>query len=66
MAGIKARRQESLRSFLDLCHRAGFETEGFQKRIAGAFFGPEDEFLALLPRGNGKSRPSVPWKSQSV
>jgi phage terminase large subunit-like protein len=56
MAGMKARRQESLRSFLDLCQRGGFEPEGFQRRIAGAFFGPEDEFLALLPRGNGKSR----------
>jgi phage terminase large subunit-like protein len=47
---------ESLRSFLAFCDRVGFEPEPFQKRIAGAFFGPEREFLALLPRGNGKSR----------
>src|SRR5206468_189761 len=44
------------RSFLDLCQRAGFAPEAFQRKIASAFFGPEPEFLALLPRGNGKSR----------
>lgn len=49
-------RQKSLRSFLAFCERVGFEPEPFQTRIAGAFFGPEREFLALLPRGQGKSR----------
>jgi phage terminase large subunit-like protein len=56
VAGIKANRQKSLRSFLSFCEGAGFEPEAFQKKIAGAFFGPETEFLALLPRGQGKSR----------
>ena len=55
MAGIKANRQKSLRSFLELCDKVGFKPEPFQIRIASAFFGPEREFLALLPRGNGKS-----------
>lgn len=56
MAGVKAKRQKELRSFLGFCERAGFALEPFQKRIAGAFFGPEREFLSLLPRGQGKSR----------
>jgi phage terminase large subunit-like protein len=56
MAKSDRNRQKSLRSFLDLCGRAGLEPEPFQKRIASAFFGPEPEFLVLLSRGNGKSR----------
>jgi phage terminase large subunit-like protein len=56
MAKTDRNRQKALRSFLGFCERVGFEPEPFQKRIAGAFFGPEREFLALLPRGNGKSR----------
>jgi hypothetical protein len=53
VSAIERKRQRSLRSFLDLCQLAGFDPEGFQKRIASAFLGPEAEFLALLPRGNG-------------
>lgn len=49
-------RQRSLRSFLSFCEQVGFAPEPFQRKIAGAFFGPEREFLALLPRGQGKSR----------
>src|SRR5215207_7879408 len=56
MAGIKANRQKMLRDFVELCDRAGFRVEPFQRSIAGAFFGPEREFVALLPRGQGKSR----------
>ncbi len=56
MAGIKAKRQESLRDFVDLCHRVGFELEPHQKKIAGALLGPEREKLITLPRKNGKSR----------
>jgi phage terminase large subunit-like protein len=56
VAGRDRNRQESLRSFLSLCDRAGFAPEPFQKKIASAFFGPEPELLVLLPRGNGKSR----------
>src|SRR5829696_5017452 len=55
MAHAEPKRTESLRSFLELCERAGFAPEPFQRKIASAFFGPEREFLALLPRGNGKS-----------
>jgi phage terminase large subunit-like protein len=58
-----AKRQNQLRTFLGLCEQAGFHLEPFQKKIAGAFFGPEREFLALLPRGNGKSRLIVLWRS---
>ena len=50
------RRTEQLRSFLDLCERADFAPEPFQKQIAGAFFDREPELLVLLPRGQGKSR----------
>ncbi len=56
MAKRDRNRQRSLRSFLELCDRAGFAPEPFQKRIAGAFFGSEREFVCLLPRGQGKSR----------
>ena len=49
MAGIKANRQQELRSFLDLCERARFEPEPFQIKIAGGFFGPEMEEAHLGP-----------------
>jgi phage terminase large subunit-like protein len=49
-------RQESLRSFVDLCDRVGFHLEPFQRKIAGALLGPEREKLITLPRKNGKSR----------
>jgi phage terminase large subunit-like protein len=50
------KRQQSLRSFLDLCDRVGFGLEPLQKKIAGALLGPEREKLVTLPRKNGKSR----------
>jgi hypothetical protein len=43
-------RQQALRSFVDLCHRVGFELEPFQVKIAGALLGPQRETLTLLPR----------------
>jgi hypothetical protein len=50
------KRQESLRSFVDLGDRVGFQLEPFQKKIAGALLGPEREKLITLPPRNGKSR----------
>jgi hypothetical protein len=50
------KRQESLRSFLDLCERVGFAVEPFQVKIAGALLGAEREKLVSIPRKNGKSR----------
>jgi phage terminase large subunit-like protein len=41
--------------FADFCKGIGLELEPFQRRIAKAAAGPEREFVALLPRGNGKS-----------
>jgi phage terminase large subunit-like protein len=49
-------RQLQVRSFIDLCHRVGFDLEPFQVKIAGALLGPEREKLITLPRKNGKSR----------
>jgi phage terminase large subunit-like protein len=56
MAKRDRNRQESLRDFVDLCHRVGFQLEPFQIKIAGALLGPEREKLITLPRKNGKSR----------
>jgi phage terminase large subunit-like protein len=56
MAKTDRNRQRLLKFFLSFCDRVGFAPEPFQRKVAGAFFGPEREFLALLPRGNGKSR----------
>src|SRR5918994_2029883 len=56
MAKTDRNRQRLLKFFLPFCDRVGFAPEPFQRKVAGAFFGPEREFLALLPRGNGKSR----------
>jgi phage terminase large subunit-like protein len=56
MAGIKAKRQEALRDFVELCDSVGFHLEAHQKKIAGALLGPEREKLVTLPRKNGKSR----------
>lgn len=56
MAGIKAKHQQSLRDFVDLCHRVGLDLEPFQKKIASALLGPQRETVVLLPRGQGKSR----------
>jgi hypothetical protein len=44
MGGIKANRQKSLRSFLAFCDQVEFAPEPFQKKIAGAFFGPKARF----------------------
>jgi phage terminase large subunit-like protein len=41
--------------FADFCAQIGLELEPFQRRIAKAAAGPEREFVALLPRGQGKS-----------
>ncbi|HEV8053846.1 MAG TPA: terminase large subunit, partial [Candidatus Limnocylindrales bacterium] len=38
-----------------LCQHVGLRLEPFQKRIAAAAAGPEREFVALLPRGQGKT-----------
>jgi phage terminase large subunit-like protein len=56
VAGIKEKRQQSLRSFLDLCEKTAFPVEPFQVKIAGALLGPEREKLITLPRKQGKSR----------
>lgn len=40
---------------MDLCERAGFHLEPFQRRIASAYFAGRREFIVLLARGNGKS-----------
>src|SRR5918995_3871609 len=56
MAKTDRNRQRLLKFFLSFCDRVGFAPEPFQRKVAGAFFGPEREFLAFLPRGNGKSR----------
>jgi hypothetical protein len=37
------------------CERIGLDLEPFQRRIAKAAAGPEREFVALLPRGQGKT-----------
>src|ERR671915_777102 len=37
------------------CERIGLHLEPFQRRIANAAAGPEREFVALLPRGQGKT-----------
>ena len=42
-------------SFGDFCDTIGLDLEPFQRLIAKAAAGPEREFVALLPRGNGKS-----------
>jgi hypothetical protein len=47
MAGIKANRQKSLRSFLAFCDQVEFAPEPFQKKIAGAFFGPKARSLEI-------------------
>jgi phage terminase large subunit-like protein len=44
-----------LASFLAFAERVGLRLEPFQKRIAKAAAGPEREFVALLPRGQGKT-----------
>jgi phage terminase large subunit-like protein len=49
-------RQESLRSFKDLCDRVGFRVEPFQLKIASVLLGAEREKLIRLPRKNRKSR----------
>jgi phage terminase large subunit-like protein len=41
--------------FEQFCERIGLRLEPFQKRIAKAASGPEREFVALLPRGQGKT-----------
>jgi phage terminase large subunit-like protein len=41
--------------FAEFCKLIGLELEPFQRRIAKAAAGPEREFVALLPRGQGKS-----------
>jgi phage terminase large subunit-like protein len=41
--------------FEQFCERIGLRLEPFQKRIAQAASGPEREFVALLPRGQGKT-----------
>jgi phage terminase large subunit-like protein len=41
--------------FADFCAQIGLDLEPFQNLIAEAAAGPEREFVALLPRGNGKS-----------
>lgn len=41
--------------FDKFCDSVGLKLEPFQRRIAKAARGPEREFVALLPRGNGKS-----------
>ena len=41
--------------FAAFCKLVGLELEPFQRRIAKAAAGSEREFVALLPRGNGKS-----------
>ena len=56
MAGIKQKRQDQLRDFVDLCEQVGFKLEPHQKKIAGALLGAEREKLITLPRKNGKSR----------
>jgi phage terminase large subunit-like protein len=42
-------------SFPAFAERVGLRLEPFQKRIAKAAAGPEPEFVALLPRGQGKT-----------
>jgi phage terminase large subunit-like protein len=56
VAHAEPKRNEELRSFLDLCEKTGFPVEPFQKKIASALLGPEREKLITLPRKNGKSR----------
>jgi phage terminase large subunit-like protein len=41
--------------FESFCETIGLELEPFHRRIARAAAGPEREFVALLPRGNGKT-----------
>ncbi len=41
--------------FKDFCTSVGLTLEPFQRRIAKAAAGPEREFVALLPRGQGKT-----------
>ena len=41
--------------FEPFCERIGLHLEPFQLRIAKAAAGPEREFVALLPRGQGKT-----------
>jgi phage terminase large subunit-like protein len=42
-------------TFNRLAERCGLTLEPFQRRIARAVAGPEPEFVALLPRGQGKT-----------
>jgi phage terminase large subunit-like protein len=48
-------RAPSREPFAAFCEQIGLRLEPFQKRIAKAAAGPEPEFLALLPRGQGKT-----------
>jgi phage terminase large subunit-like protein len=41
--------------FTEFAAHCGVRLENFQKRIVRAALGPEPEFVALLPRGNGKT-----------
>jgi hypothetical protein len=41
--------------FLAFASRVGLDLERFQRRIAKAAARPEREFVALLPRGQGKT-----------
>lgn len=44
-----------MESFNSFCETIGLKLEAFQRKIVKAAAGPEREFVALLPRGNGKS-----------
>jgi hypothetical protein len=55
-------RAEEVRSFVDLCERAGFRLEAFQKRIAAAFFADRREFLGCSRGATGNRGWSPRWR----